>query len=141
LISASIGGESLSGAYLSFTVAAVLQRAPAGGGEEWILRVRLKVADSTGGLPELYFPSAQRYEITLWSEAGQPVWRYSAGRSFAAVAERVPLAGGEASWTALIPVGGERGIALAPGRYVVAASLACDPADFHAMVPVTLRRD
>jgi hypothetical protein len=62
-------------------------------GDDVVLRFR--VANPTGEPVTFEFPSGQRYDFSAWTAAGDPLWRWSADKSFIMALGHVTLAPGE----------------------------------------------
>jgi Leu/Phe-tRNA-protein transferase len=59
------------------------------------VRLALRVTNTSGGVLELTFPTAQRYDFMVETEDGRELWRWSADRAFAQVVTQARLEPGE----------------------------------------------
>lgn len=70
---------------------------------------------NSGAPIRLQFPTSQDFDLTLRTEAGAEVYRWSAGKSFAQIFRDVNVSG-EKNWTVIVP-------ALPAGKYIAEAWL------------------
>jgi hypothetical protein len=70
----------------------------------------------------LEFFSYQRFDLLIINDAGDEVYRWSAGQIFPMIAENIPVTG-EVHWTVDVPLANAQGVALPMGQYIATAYL------------------
>ena len=131
LVYARVGGVTvLSGPEISFSLA--LDKTQYAAGET--ASVRLAIRNTTAAPLTLDFNSSQRYDLAIRDAAGVEVYRWSATRSFSAVAGSEAIAGGERNFADRIPLPDK------PGRYTLDAWLSnSQPSRYAATVGFDIR--
>ena len=82
-------------------------------------RLALQVTNTSKKRVELTFPTGQTHDFVILDTAGREVWRWGASRMFTQALRNKPLSAG-----ASLELEEEiAGVSLAPGRYIVRASL------------------
>ncbi len=99
------------------------------------VQIAFEVANHGAAPVTLRFSSAQRFDMAIADEAGRDVWRWSAGRMFAAVMGQETLGPDNPSLTYEAEFAGE----LAPGRYTIKALLTDGSRQVSATIGVEVR--
>lgn len=99
------------------------------------VHIAFEVANHRAAPVTLRFSSAQRFDMVIEDARGTEVWRWSAGRMFAAVMGQETLGPDNPSLTYEAEFAGE----LAPGRYTIKALLTDGSRQVSATIGVEVR--
>ncbi len=99
------------------------------------VHIVFEVANHGAAPVTLRFSSAQRFDFVIEDASGADVWRWSAGRMFAAVMGQETLGPDNPSLTYEAEFAGE----LAPGRYTIKALLTDGSRQVSATIGVEVR--
>lgn len=87
----------------------------------------IAVANLTEEPFQISFGNEQAYEITIFNDAGEPVWRYSDGKRFGNRGSRERLVKNSLSYIERIPLVDETGVALPAGDYRIRYEVRSQP--------------
>lgn len=121
LIYAELGGVTyVTEPQVSFSLALSVQPSQ--------LTARITLRNTQAVPLPLEFPSSQDFDLVLWNQAGDEVYRWSADKVFLAVIRNTSFSG-EKNWAVVIPLADAQGHPFPPGRYVAEANLATSSPD------------
>ncbi len=83
------------------------------------LRAELAISNTTNFPLVLRFPSGQQFDLVIRDEKGDVLYRWSDGKAFTEALVTVDLSPGARSFVVEVPLEGDAGRALPPGKYTV----------------------
>lgn len=141
LVYARINGVVMvTGSERSFLLATDAIQYPYQESRPFRARVRFTLRSQSLLPTELTFPSTQEYDLVIRDARGSEVYRWSSTRTFAAVIQKLTIAG-EKNWAEEITLADATGKALPPGDYSLDVVITSTGApQYRAQVPIQIVR-